>query len=90
MCRLCFTSRPEYSRVINLELINGFFEINYIMTSLVVLCSHQIQLNISKSKAVTDVLSKKLHFVLADLSNTIQKLNEKISFHKRFKACLIS
>ena len=59
------------------------------MTSLVVLCLHQIQLNISKIKAVTDVLLKKLRFVLADFSNAIKKLCEKISFHKHFKACLI-
>ena len=47
--------------------------------------SNQIKLNISKSKAVTKILSKKLYSVLTDLSNAMRKLSEKISFHRHFK-----
>ena len=56
------------------------------MTSLVVLFSSQIKL---KSKAVTKILSKKLHcdtVMLTDLFNAMKKLWEKISFHKSFKS----
>ena len=52
------------------------------MASLVRSFSNQIKLNISKSKAVTKLLSKK---ILTDLSNAIRKLSEKISFHRHFK-----
>ena len=54
------------------------------MTSLVVLFSSQIELNISKSKAVTKILSKKSYCVLTDLFNAMKKLWEKISFYKHF------
>ena len=59
------------------------------MTSLVVSFSNQIKLNISKSKAVTKILSEKLYSDLTDLSKAIRKLSEKISFHRHFNTISI-
>ena len=58
------------------------------MTSLVVLFSYLLKLNMSKSKAITKILLKNLCCDLTDLSNAIKKLWEKISFHKHFKLFL--
>ena len=51
------------------------------MTSLVVLFSFQIKLNILKQK----FFQSSYTVILTDLFNAIKKLWEKISFHKHFK-----
>ena len=49
----------------------------------VIFISNRIE--ILKSETVTQILSKKLYYdFITDLSNAIQKLWEKISFHKYF------
>ena len=55
------------------------------MTSLVVEFSYQIELNISKSKTVKKFYRRSYIMILTDLSDTVKKLWEKISFHKNFK-----
>ena len=55
------------------------------MTSVVVLILHQIRLNISTSKTVTKIISKRYSVILTNLHNAIDKSCEKISFHKQFK-----
>ena len=61
------------------QINEAFLKSHFKKTSLVMLFSCQMELNISRSK--TKILLKKLY---CDLSDTIQKLCEKISFHKHF------
>ena len=44
-----------------------------------------MKLNISKNKRVKKFYQSSYIMILTDLSNTIKKLWEKISFHKHFK-----
>ena len=61
------------------QINEAFLKSHFKKTSLVMLFSYQMKLNISKSK--TKILLKKLYY---DFSDTIQKLCKKISFHKHF------
>ena len=53
------------------------------MTSVVVLFSHPVRLNISTSKTVTKLYERSYRVILNDLHNAIDKLWEKISLHKQ-------
>ena len=53
------------------------------MTSVVVLFSYPVKLNISTSKTVTKLYERSYRVILNDLHNAIDKLWEKISLHKQ-------
>ena len=58
------------------------------MTSLVVLFSNQIKLNVSKSKAVTKILSRSYTVILTDLFNAIKKSRGKFRFINTLKTVI--
>ena len=57
----------------------------YSMTSVVVLFTYLIKLNISTRKELNKFYQRSCIIILTDLSNAIQKMLDKISFHKHFK-----
>ena len=72
------------ARVFKCNILSTFKSTSYAQWRhcMVMLFSYQIKLGISKSKAVSKILSKKLYSSPDWSSQCIKKLREKISFYK--------